>query len=1075
MAYIDPITGAYVADSLDALPPGYNQPKAGNEANVAKMRAALNNSWENDTPIPDLTPPKTDPFSLVKKAYEHMPGAGVAQGIMPSVLGMPQFLASLGYGLGNQVINPQTANFDKDTTNAMRAMQYTPPTQAGKDISNFLGKVGEATGPLPELWNTRMRFTPDDLRVAGKTATEDFRNFGSDYANAKAGVQREYPTAGSRAAQFTDVAGDLSRPLAEKAYDMYMNPESSVEVYGMRPGANLSGLATAGGPMYAVKPGGGNWPTNLGSTSRLSRQGDIGMHLADTQISDPAVKWWENLPRDIRWKWDDYINQRTAEHGNLTPQQKQAYAEEFTNQINAVREPQGQTPITLPSQFEAIAPQYNSWVMGPYQKYINNQMGTGVDTDSVLQAFNETDLPIEDIFGVSENKLKHDKNWGESRREDYLRAFGRTNEGVPNIDLSLPKNANIGKQTATSPLGIAVENASDSALFPHNPWSFSSSDKEQYPFLDKLPRNAVVNDFINSDVSETTALPMINKKVLNDLLSGNVDISKLSNLTPGSIARQIIKDKIAEKESVANVQKAKDTWRKSRFDAIQSAVPYADGSKMHIITKKDADANENLVFRDLGQNTIDLNQCIGAGCHNTADYPNGHGPFIEPHTGKPPKGADKYEDAHVKRYMDRLKNGESEIARLLDPNGVAQASVELRVRDPQTVKGSEDAHREFIKDWLQQNDNNTYTNILDFGFAGSGNTKQSLFQKHPDLEKAFDAYFRPVAEKRIQEMKGKNNGKIASEYLPQMIEWLNSMGDQLTEVRDLDKLPGVNDLTRSFDAVGNMVDENQHWYSPTVEQFFNKVEDEHLLPRFFTTDDFALKATEMGVDLSAEQMNDANKYPRDASNYMKDMIDYFEPGAIRKSYGGYDRILGFDPKKGLVKAQGVKKDADGNWVDKPGDIRFHSTRPDPEEFKKAMGRPFRRDDDELVDAIAGMEPEAPQQFDRPTEFQRGIVGQNIEDYLQGHFANIENVIADMEEPYATDMRILVGSQRPEARLRQTVHEPIVNLLLDQDNHTAEIRNLMNRLEQGNHFLTEPQAENILNMLISWTERYPLNE
>ena len=57
MPYIDPITGAYVADSLDALPPGYNQPKAGNEANVAKMRAQLNNSWENDMPIPDLTPP----------------------------------------------------------------------------------------------------------------------------------------------------------------------------------------------------------------------------------------------------------------------------------------------------------------------------------------------------------------------------------------------------------------------------------------------------------------------------------------------------------------------------------------------------------------------------------------------------------------------------------------------------------------------------------------------------------------------------------------------------------------------------------------------------------------------------------------------------------------------------------------------------------------------------------------------------------------------------------------------------------------------------------------------------------
>ena len=40
-----------------------------------------------------------------------------------------------------------------------------------------------------------------------------------------------------------------------------------------------------------------------------------------------------------------------------------------------------------------------------------------------------------------------------------------------------------------------------------------------------------------------------------------------------------------------------------------------------------------------------------------------------------------------------------------------------------------------------------------------------------------------------------------------------------------------------------------------------------------------------------------------------------------------------------------------------------------------------------------------------------------------------------------------------------------------------IRDLMNRLQQGNNLniLTRPQVENMLNMLISWTERYPLNE
>ena len=46
---------------------------------IAKLRAALNNSWEDNSHIPDLTPYKTDPFSLVKQAYQYMPGAGIGQ------------------------------------------------------------------------------------------------------------------------------------------------------------------------------------------------------------------------------------------------------------------------------------------------------------------------------------------------------------------------------------------------------------------------------------------------------------------------------------------------------------------------------------------------------------------------------------------------------------------------------------------------------------------------------------------------------------------------------------------------------------------------------------------------------------------------------------------------------------------------------------------------------------------------------------------------------------------------------------------------------------------------------------
>jgi hypothetical protein len=285
------------------------------------------------------------------------------------------------------------------------------------------------------------------------------------------------------------------------------------------------------------------------------------------------------------------------------------------------------------------------------------------------------------------------------------------------------------------------------------------------------------------------------------------------------------------------------------------------------------------------------------------------------------------------------------------------------------------------------------------------------------------------------------------------------------------------------------MDENQHWYSPTVEKFFDEMENERALPRFFTNEEFALKATERGVDLSAEPKRaegESSKYPKNATLFQMDMIDYFEPGAIRKRYGGHDRIISYDPRTNTVVASEVKRDPNtGEWIDHPtyGGPRSHSTMPTPEEFRHEMGRPMRLAtrqpvvEDELANAIQEMEPENVNEFDEQLPFDRpefpDALGQNIRDYLQG---NAHNLPEDMIEPYATDMRILMGNEREEARLPNNVHSRIVDVLLDQDNHTADIRDLLNRLQRtANPLLTEAQAENMLNMLISWTERFPLNE
>ena len=851
MAYIDPVTGAYVEDSLSALPPGYNQPQAGNEANVAKMRAQLNSEEalrQQQLNTQAKNNYLSNPTGLVKYLMERMPGASLAQGVMPSLLAPAQIAGSALYGAGNQVVNPQTANFNTDTAKAMQAMQYTPPTQAGRNISEGIGKFGEAIGPLPELWVPQRGrgFTPDDLRVAGRTVTQDIRNFPSDYTNAQAGITRDYSTLGSRVA---DVA-ETTKPFIEPIYNQVMET-GGFNVPGM---PNQFSIPVAS---YAVKPKGGNWPTNLGSTMPLSEQGALGEHLSKVQYSDPIAVFEKQLSkhfqrgmdnRELVHKWEDFWAKYLEPHKEFgSPplnweqmrQLRKEAANKFAENYNInIDEAAGGKPLYTASEIEQALPAYNAWVMGPYQKYITNQMGTGLATDPLLQAVNESSMPPHEIFGQdlprdweTESIVKR----AAQRREDFPdRLFGYTN--TPEKIVAL-ENSPIGKITATTPEGLDYENALDASLYAKAPYSFP--EKEGYPVSAKLDRNTLISDLLTQP-EERTGFSEIRKQVFQDLLSGNLDPAKMSNVTPATVTRQMIKDKITEfKEQQLSKQGAAD-WIPKRAAQMPTDMAFADGSKMTIITPEMANADESMTARDLGQITIDLNQCVGAGCHGTQDYP-GHGPFLVPHTGKPPRGkveVDKY------GYLRRLKEGNIEIASLKDPEGVSQATVELRLKKL-GLRDKED----LIYDWLSLNNPEAKTeynsNLRNFG---QEEAVRNALQLYPELKELI----KQKTKKSIEQLKGKDNGEVDEAYVPQMVEWLNKNAPSLTDVRELKHLKEIHDLDNHYDSIGKMTDERSHWYSPTVEEFFKKADDERLLPRFFTTDQFAQLATDHGVDLSAE-------------------------------------------------------------------------------------------------------------------------------------------------------------------------------------------------------------------------------
>lgn len=93
----------------------------------------------------------------------------------------------------------------------------------------------------------------------------------------------------------------------------------------------------------------------------------------------------------------------------------------------------------------------------------------------------------------------------------------------------------------------------------------------------------------------------------------------------------------------------------------------------------------------------------------------------------------------------------------------------------------------------------------------------------------------------------------------------------------------------------------------------------------------------------AENPNIAKEYQKNLAGYAynpQDLVEYWKPGSIRKSYGGHDKVIAYDPAKNNVTVQSVVKDSAGEWVPDRlyGKPRIHSTHPDPKEFKNAVGR-----------------------------------------------------------------------------------------------------------------------------------------
>ena len=177
------------------------------------------------TPAPQTPPPSQsflERMTLpIQAAMTHMPGAAFVQGITPAIQFPFQVAGGTAYGLANQAINPDTADFNADTTKFMENTTMPAQSKAGQEYGNVLGEIGQRTGPLPELMGLHPALSADDMRVALKQNVErarEFKNIPTDYTNAQSGISRESALGGKTYGEnLQNAAYDIADVAARQA------------------------------------------------------------------------------------------------------------------------------------------------------------------------------------------------------------------------------------------------------------------------------------------------------------------------------------------------------------------------------------------------------------------------------------------------------------------------------------------------------------------------------------------------------------------------------------------------------------------------------------------------------------------------------------------------------------------------------------------------------------------------------------------------------------------------------------------------------------------------------------------
>jgi hypothetical protein len=942
------------------------------------------------------------------------------------------------------------------------------------------------------------------MGARGINAAREIADIPRDFRAAQSGLTRigayDKPTYG---AKLQNVAEDIGDVLARRQALRSEEGETSL------PKVDYLRDLIVDPNAYAIKPKGGNWPTTLGSTEALSTQRNTGRRLAEAQYNQ------DNFD-DIRDIFELQLYHYDKQNGtNLSREYVRNYLDEpekgdtrldrikaFIFDINESLKQQDQPLLPSLDKIEKAIPTFNQWVMGPYQKYMRNEQATGLATDPLLAVINQAEIPLHSLFPSARERDYMDPDVAERYRQAAIKRFQKDET----IDLTQPQYANVGKQTATTPIGKEYENYLDTDIgVLVSPLVL---DKQRYPFVQKLNLDAPIFDVQYSIPEGKTGFKDIQNYVLEGLLSGKYNPEKISNLPPHVVVQDMLKDYQNKLKEEQRNQEAMQTYRKERVKQLQTVSDYPDGSKMVVFNKASYDADPQMLIRDFGQITKDLNQCIGAGCHGTPDYP-GHGPALEPHTGRPPRGSTGA--LSYQSYYDMVKDDRGEIVSLVDPDAKYQFTIQIKY---EKYALSQKEQETIAESWITQNAPNYLDAFLGLkNDVGGGTALSSAMRAYPEIKQIITDQNKANFRKNITQMRGADNGNVAPEYEDHVFEWLNDNADQLDGIDDLDQIPGILDLNRSTSYLTDKVTEYGIAYDiDTVENFIDKLKEENALPRFFYPGDVESIANDRGVDLTQPPLKELSPFDRQTvldefDRYILNQLDslYAQDNLQDKFVNDINLLIGnpirydlpIDMHRKLVKMilsdnyslinsvadqlrSYVMKNAvaGGLEIPKPFGLtdsqatamfnilnNWYNKHPRKEE--QGIWAGYEKDTEDHPNPFD--EVKLKEQLIRPSNAD--LIERDLRLWIEDNMRPGMYDVPQVNE----DILILMGSANPEAKIPTQMHMKLVKALLNQDDNARQIRNSLARLQDGEEVpgLTKPQLDNIQTMLEKWVERYPL--